>query len=443
MAIDLTYDEVLTQVGHVANMAIALYGELTDQVTLIDSYRKVVEGRFASSVGANAYRAGLSSAMAPIRTMLLEHLRDLAQVIDTPYAPPSAKFFEAWHTYCIDNAKTIKGRGLTYGSIAGSAGTGNLTIARLAVDWANEPLEDIALGTVTAEVLQDQNSGAEKWRPKLLLRMGTPRLDWCEDGDSNLEATLDAACGDDLLVNASFGSLDLANGEIAGWEANVAIDETNFTDLSSSCHRTAPEERASPGGTDAPHALQANVSAVVSQEIRESGARLDENTPLGLAAAYKVMSSATEGTAKIRAGTHEATAVITAASSVQWHVLLLTLNQYSWLLRNANEDELKVDLEWLRTGGALAWDDVQCKPMTRGPDGLWYFAYCPNAGGATPIDLLRGWVRTFANSLTATDSEIMRVLSWMFGMGRAGGARLVGPIGVNLPTDASPTNADV
>jgi len=450
MAIDTDYDDVMTLLAHVANSAAQLFTHVNGtQIILLDDYKKVIEGRFATGVGANSIREAMSAAFLPYRTAMDEHLADLRKIIDTPFRPGSAEFHDAWHRYAVLNSKTVQRRNITYGPLAGSGGVGNQSIARLSVDWEGEPLEDISLGSVTARCVRDQNSGTERGREAFLLRMGTGRFDYAEDGGSGIETEITAAAGDDLLTNASFQDVNVAGGTLEGWQSDVAVNATNYTQLTADYHRVSPEERQDADTPDTPVALQMNVSATISQAIRTNSINLDENVPMGLAAAFKVIDATTEGTAKLRFGSYEATVVIPAASTVQWAVLLLPLAASSWILREANQDDLNVELEWDRTNGPLAWDDVQCKALTRGPDGLWYFAYQPNAGGVTPVPCLVGgasgrWERTFSNALVGSDSEIQRFISWLYGYGVPNGSRVVGPIGTSLPsTTGVPTNPDL
>ena len=220
----VTFSEVWTQIKNAIALLDSARTEATSQLTLLDTYKQSLEGTFASSAGAAAWRAACDSWLRTAQQIITPHLQDLADVIGSDAAVGSRDFWYDLSEYMHANSETLNSRDIVYGTVAGSTGTGNVTIERLTVDWNGYDLESLDLGTVTAECKSDQLSGETKWREPLELSMDTPAPDWLEDGGLGTVETLYGNCGDDgLLSNASFQTIDLSGGSIQGWTADVTI----------------------------------------------------------------------------------------------------------------------------------------------------------------------------------------------------------------------------
>jgi len=209
--------------------------------------------------------------------------------------------------------------------------------------------------------------------------------------------------GDEILRNASFQTLDgtvgsptsIPNWTVGSLIANFELDSTNY-------FRSSPEEHAAAVS----YALKITATDTIRQKMSTLGKTLDPHTPYMSLLRYNRAVGSASGTLVLRMGAETGTVAVSAQTG--WNTLALAMDGDKWL-RQFQEDDLDLMIDWTRTAGDLLVDDVLFGPMARF-DNLWYFV----AGGATHF--LAEDQFTFTDALVGADAKIQAWLWRAYGV---------------------------
>lgn len=403
-----TFAEVWAQIADVVDIydTIRTDGQ-TSVITKLDTYVQNLEGDGAATAAARARatRAAYAGILDRFRANLEPHLVDLATAIGTAARPGTSEFWRDLREYMVDNSQDLNSRDISFGSIsAGGSNVGDGTIYRLTTDEYDQAIEAVFLDVVTARCVRDQNSGTLVGREVFELTHGDALPDRISEAGSGRRGTIVGHAGDEILRNASFQTLDGTVGSpttIPNW--TVANDIANFELDSTNYFRSSPEEKAN--GTS--YSLKITATDTISQKLSTLNRSLDPNTPYMALCRYNRTVGSDSGTLVLRMGAETATVAVSAQSG--WQTLALAMDGDKWL-RQFQEDDLDLMVDWTRTGGdGLRVDDVLFGPMTRF-DNLWYFA----AGGATHF--LTEDEFTFTDALNGSDGKIQAWLWRAYGV---------------------------
>ncbi len=192
-----------------------------------DAYNQIVESDFAAaqSSGARAFRSRVSigvtttqPVLSPILTAYTHH------IVNKPERTAQAAI-DRIYDYFVANNKTVLSRGITYGAIP-SFGTGKGTVYRLTEDENGYSLEAEFVETKTLKVLNDENTGAERFREVFEFAGGNAGVD-ALDSDSSGALRRDVLAKDSsssLLQNPSFSQFSIAGSFTAGRYVLTALD---------------------------------------------------------------------------------------------------------------------------------------------------------------------------------------------------------------------------
>jgi hypothetical protein len=337
-------------------------------------------------------------------------LRDLQTVISTPYAPPGREFLRALHDYMTTNTKYLKGRELTRGSVTGSAGTGNAVLERLVVDWQGNPLEASQVGVITAQCVAGVPEGETIWRPRVSLSLGAAPLDLLEDGLSKT-GEVKGIAGNDWIADASFGQATISGTTtVGGWTSTTTVNSTNFAIETTDYYAASSDEGS------APKSLDVKTSCTLSTKLLR---KLTRDKPVIVKVKYRCKASLV-GSLRINLGNGATkTLTITGGEADEWKTFSLDLDKYLWpenfdeVAGSAGSQGVYLDLVIVVTsGGPLRLDHVECGEATWW-NGVPWFLTSNATGGTTPVDLLKGWLRTFTDSCAAEGENqgwLMRLL---------------------------------
>jgi len=192
-----------------------------------DAYVQILESDFAAAqaAGARLFRSRIASGvgagpsvLSPILTAYTHHIvnapeRAAQAALDRIYA-----YFEA-------NSKTVKSRGITYGAIP-SFGASKGVLVRLSKDENAYDLENEFVETKTLRCIQDENTGAERFREVFELRGGNAGVDSLEaDSSGAIRRNFFAKdSSSSLLRNSSFSQFAIAGQFAAGRYPLIVTD---------------------------------------------------------------------------------------------------------------------------------------------------------------------------------------------------------------------------
>lgn len=378
--------------------------------TYIATPLKIDGNEGAQALGALVQvRANLASCL--VRTNLestfLPHLRTLAKVMGVP-EDDAQGIISRLNDFMQTNNYSIKARNFTRGSwTSGSPYVGNGTIYRLTVDRYNNRLEASFVDVITGTIVADGNSGVGRGQETWEFRGKKNGSDALElegtNRGSGINLRINAKGADDsILSNATFldytGSSLTTPTDITSWTSNVTVNSTNYEILegTANTYRTAKSE-----GTT-PRAVKIKVTANLSQKLSLRNAQIESDKPYFVQIAWNRLGTGT-GTLVLRLGSQNVSVAVVAQAG--WQLLKLPIDQNLYP-DNFNADDLALSIEWTRTGGDIAVDDLQFYPFER-MDGVWVIP----VGGST--HWLLNDTGTFTD--TATESIIQRHFWKAFG----------------------------
>jgi hypothetical protein len=356
--------------------------EATNWVGLEDTLTQAVESDFAAAILSSAARSRsflaqlLSNSNAAAH--LLPHLRSYNKhVVNGPDLSDPQLMFDRMVQYMWDNSYTVNSRDFSFGSpAAGGGNVGNGVILRLNTDDHNFTIENQHADAKTAKVVLDGNSGTAKHEELIEFYGQSPGIDGLQVTGSGKSAKFNAlSARASQMLNPSFSQFagtTSAPTDITSWTSSVTVNSTNYSIDESNYYRDFQ-------GDSTPRALNIKVTGNLTQRISVGNFKLRPDRPYMLRIAWNRQVGSASGTLVIRMGAVNNSVAVAAQTGWQLLYVVASPSQNNWL-RQFNEQNLDVAIEWTRTGGELLLDDVMLVPAYNF-DGSWYWPI----GGSTPF----------------------------------------------------------
>ncbi len=291
----------------------------------------------------------------------------MRHIVNRPGVTNLADAMVRLREWFLDNTVTVKSRVFSFGTpTADGSNVGNGTILRLTKDDRNYDLEAQHADAKRAFCSKDGNSGVQRHEEEFTF-MGQTSGDALQIAGSGLSKVLSAKTGrQSLLHNPSF---DLIEGteavptDIPNWTSSVAVSATTYTYDSTNYYRTY-------FGVSTPRALNIKTTCNLTQKLTVRGTKLRYDVPYLLRLAYNRTVGSAAGTLALHMGAVSNNVVLAAQSG--WNLLYAVSSpgQNNWL-RQFNEDDLDIKIDWTRTSGDLLIDDVLFVPFDEF-DGSFY-----------------------------------------------------------------------
>lgn len=362
-----------------------LYGNVNAQnwVSLEDTLAQSIESDFNAAIltGAARSRAFLAQLLSNSNAAahMVPHLQSYNRhVVNGPDLADIQLMVDRLIQYMYDNSLTVNSQNFTFGSpAAGGGNVGNGVVLRLNTDDHNYPIENQHADAKTAKCVLDATSSTPKHEELLELYGQAPGIDGLQVSGSGASARFPClSARHSQILNPSFSQLAgtiAAPTDITSWTSSVPVNSTNYSFDESNYYRDFH-------GDSTPRALNIKVTANLTQRISVGNFKLRPNIPYMLRIAWNRQVGAASGTLLIRMGAVNNSVAVAAQTG--WQLLYVvsggTPSQNNWL-RQFNEQDLDVAIEWTRTAGSLLIDDVLLVPAYRF-DGSWYWPI----GGSTP-----------------------------------------------------------
>ena len=396
-----------------------LTGSSASAATKVDTYLESVESDFAKAQtdGAASFRASCSASvssgmaqrvLSPILVSYAHHIvgspeRDVKSVISRIY------------TYFKDNTKTVKSRGVTFGSpAAGGSNSWTGVGYRLTKDENNYDPENIFFETKTLECISDAQSGATKHEEQFEIR-GTNQGpdDLALSGYGILQTGFQARTSNQsILSNSTFSSYSITTAPATSAPSTFGASDT-LTDWSisagaiTSLQLDVDTVARDASGDTTPTAVRFLGNAAIKQDLDSAVVVINQNTPYYLELWLYREGNAT-GTLTVTVGSKSQAFTIGGLTNAAWNRCKLDLDQDLWPSRfNTANAYVEIALTSLATSTILI-DEVALLPMYS-VDGTW-FTISPNSGTGA-ADFLTEDVFTYADALASSDSKLQK---WMW-----------------------------
>jgi hypothetical protein len=377
-----------------------------------DAYVQILESDFAASQarGARLFRSRVAGAVSSGAAVLNPLLTAYAHhVVGVPERSPQAAL-DRIYQYFVDNSKSIKSRGVTYGSIA-SFGSNKGALVRLTVDENGYDLEHEFVEAKVVTCIKDENTGAERYREVFELRGGNKGVD-------SLDATKSGALRRDftakdsstsLLRNSSFSQYSIAASFSAGRAVLAAADtitgwtmnaETNFA----LDQNTALVARDIVGDTT-PTSLvfESGSTGTITQAFSVNRLKLAANLPYLAELWVYPHASLTTGTMTVTWGSQSEAFTLSTLTAGAWNQVFLTRDKLLWPA-NFNVAGATFAISIASHDQEVLVDEVRFGSMEPF-DGTWW-----HAGGSSAAKFLLDDTTTITDSFTASDSKIQHWL---------------------------------
>lgn len=407
-----------------------------------DAYVQSLESDYAAqqAQGAELFRARVSTAVGSGSVVLDALLTAYAHhIVGVPERSPQ-RALDRIYQWFADNAKTVKSRGITYGSPT-SFGAGKGSLLRLTKDENGYDLEAVHLEVKTAKCIRDAFTGASLHEEVFELRGEEAGKDLLAVSGSGLvDRSLRARTSRDSLVgNSSFTLASIGGSFSSGRYDFVAGDTLTDWEVLDGAGSADPTvialERA---GATNPYAKDVEGDTPTSVVFRKNGklrqkfsarrVQFDSGTPYLPEVYVKRDAAVTAGTITLRWGSRSVSATLTSLTADAWVPLRGALDQNLYPANFLQADAaVEIEVSGL-AGGEVAVDELHLGPM-HPFDGTWWHV----SGGsydatATIVPFRLDDSATATDALTATDSKIQK---WLW---RA--------YGRHLPHSGTPTLAD-
>ena len=412
----------------------SLTGLASTAATKVDTYQDSIESDFATaqSASSSAFRAACAGALdqagnvlSPILVAYNHH------IVNAPENDVQGALTRIYD-YFITNSKTIKTRGITYGSpAAGGSNTGTGVVYRLTKDEENFDREAITLETKTLECTADANTGATKYEEVFELRGQSQPIDSLVSGGSGMQTPGFRArvSSDSITRNSTFSQYSITTAPAASAPSTFGASDTltswemsagAITSLQLDVDIVAREVV----GDATPTALRYLGNCGIKQTFETANIRLDPAVPYYLELWCYREGNAT-GTLTVTCGSKSQAFTIGSLTNATWNRIKLDVDRDLWPSQfNTTNATVTIAVTSLATSTVLI-DEVCFVPFYQA-DGT-FFTISPSSGtGAT--DFLLEDVFTWADTLAGSDSKIQQFLWRAFRR--------------YLPSAASPTITD-
>lgn len=416
-----TRADLYTQIQNVVDLLEEMrkFGRVNSKnvIGMLDTLEQSLEGDYLDELtaAAEAFRSNAAANVSPAlaAAMLRPILKQFCKsVITRGDINSDASMLAEMYKYFRENSQRVQSRVFSFGTpAAGGSNVGNGQIIRLNKDQYNFDIENQFVDAKRALCIADFQTGTLRGNEVFQLLGQSPSRDDLQRSGSGAEGTLVGKTADDsLLYNASwtnFSNTASAPTAVTNWTgtdltgASVTISSSYCTFDSTNYFRAAPSD----GSTS--YAIKLVASLRLSQKLSVRGTKLLTNQPYLLAIAWNRSPGSAIGTLNIRLGSVTTTVTVAAQSGWQVTTVPNPVGQSCWY-RNFAQDDMQVQIEWIRTSGDLLLDDVLLLDGTPF-DNSFYWAI-PSSGTWTPWRFNDQY--TWADS--ATDSKIQKWIWWAF-----------------------------
>jgi len=349
--------------------------------------------RLSASVGA------ASSVLSPLMTAYAHHIvgtpeREAQRAIDRIY-----EFFRA-------NAKTVKSRGITYGTPS-SFGAGKGLLRRLTEDENGFDLEATFVDTKTVRCIRDENLGASRHEAVFEFRGGAGGVDTLDADSSGAvdQGKQVKTANQSLLRNSNFSSSSRAGAFAAGVYTLVAADTLTGWTLSDNTkfqldQNSVPFSDGLVGDTT-PTSLTFLLPATATQAFSVQRIQLNAAFPYLVEFWCKPDAALTVGTLRVTWGSKTQDFDLTTLVAGSWNIVALDMDADLWPASFSAADSV-VSFEVLAGADAPVGLDEVFFGQLGAFDGLWYHL----SPGLTKF--LLDDVATAADTFAAADSKIQK-----------------------------------
>jgi len=402
-----------TEMDNQLKAGILLLDNLLDQQTVVadeDAYNQIIESDFASSQssGARRFRATVSTSLltgqpviTPILTAYTHHIVDLPE-------RSAQRAIDRIYKYFVDNSKTVKSRGITYGAIP-SFGAGKGLLYRLTENEDGYDLENEFVETKTFTVLQDENTGAERFREVFEFIGGNAGVD-ALDSDSSGAVRRNVRAkdsGSSLLSNASFSQFSIGGTFTAGRYVMAALDTVTDWALNAPVGFALDRNefaRDIVGDTN-PTSLVALTGGtrILTQAFSVNRLSLNPAFPHLPSIWIRGGSAITAGTVTITWGSKSQAFTLSVADQDTWRELVPDRDLDMWPLA-FNEEDAVISITIASHDDEVFLDEQFFGPM-EAFDGTWWHPSCAIAAKFLTDDSI-----AVADTFTVSDSKIQKWL---------------------------------
>ena len=399
----------------------SLSGLASTAATKVDTYQESIESDFAASqsVAAANFRAACAGALDQagevLSPILVAYNHHIANGPETDVQGSITRVYD----YFVDNSKTIKSRGITYGSPTADGGnTGTGVVYRLTKDEENYDREAVNLETKTLECTADAGSGALKHEEVFELRGQSQAIDSLVSGGSGIKTGGFKArvSSSSKIKNSSFGQASIGNAPSSGSPSTFGASDslTSWTVSAgaiTSLQLDVDTVARDTVGDATPTALRFLGNCGIKQTFDTANLRLSLATPWYLEVWVYREGNAT-GTFTITCGSKSQAFTIGSLTNAAWNRCVMDVDRDMWPGRfNAANAAIDLAVTSLTTSTILI-DELVFVPMYEA-DGT-FFHISPSSGtGAT--DFLLEDKYSWADSLTGSDSKIQKFMWRAFG----------------------------
>ena len=399
----------------------SLVGLTSTAATKVDTYQDSIESDFATaqSASASAFRSACSSALnqasSVLAPILVAYNHHIVNAPETDVQGSLTRIYD----YFVANSKTIKSRGITYGSpSAAGTNTGTGVVFRLTKDEENFDREAVNLEVKTLECVADAHSGALKHEEVFELRGQSAPVDSLVLGGSGIKATGYKATtsSSSKIKNSTFSKHSGVTAPTAGSPQTFGASDTltNWTMSAgaiTSLQLDIDTVARDTVGDATPTALRFLGNCGIKQTFDTANLRLDSGSPYYLELWLYREGNAT-GTLTVTCGSKSQAFTIGSLTNAAWNRVNLTLDRDLWPTRfNVANAAITIALTSLATSTILI-DEVCFVPM-QSIDGT--FCHISPSATTGSGDFLLEDSFTITDALAGSDSKIQQFLWRAFG----------------------------
>ena len=399
----------------------SLTGLASTAASKVDTYQESIESDFAAaqSAAAESFRASCSSALGQaasvLEPILVAYNHHIVNAPETDAQGALTRIYD----YFVANTKTIKSRGITYGSAsAAGTNTGTGSVYRVTKDEENHDREAVHLETKTLECVADAHSGARKHEEVFEVRGQSAPVDSLVSGgsamlqsgyvartstssklDNSTFSRYSGVTAPTASTPQTFGSSDT----LTSWSMSAGAITSLQLDIDTVARDTV--------GDATPTALRFLGNCGITQSFDTANLRLDSSRPYYLEVWVYREGNAT-GTLTVTCGSKSQAFTIGGLNNAAWNRCKLDLDRDLWPARfNTANAAVTIAVTSLATSTILI--DEVCFCGMDEMDGT-FIHISPSATTGSGDFLLEDSF-TIADALAGSDSKIQQFLWRAFG----------------------------
>jgi len=383
-----------------------------------DAYNQILISDFATaqSNGARLFRRRVAGAVAsgssvlnPLLTAYTHH------IVGTPERTPQPAL-DRIYEFFVDNAKTVKSRGITYGTIA-SFGTDKGLLVRLTEDENGYDLENEFVEAKVVTCIQDANTGAERFREVFELRGGSAGVD-ALDATSSGSVKRNFMAKDSstsLLANSSFSRYVIAGSFTSSRAVLASGDTVTSWTLNNDAVGFALDQNAALVARDivgdtTPTSLVflTGATRTATQAFSVNRLKLSADQPYLTSLWVYPHASLTAGTMTITWGSKSQAVTLTTLTAGEWNQVIVDRDQDIWPA-SFNETDAEFSVSITSHDQEVLVDEVRFGTMEPF-DGTWWYVGSSDAAQFELDDQV-----TVTDAFAGSDSKIQKWLWRTYG----------------------------